>query len=103
MTSKPEPTMTDMGPEYKGWTNLETFTVAMFWAKNEKNNTWINQLANNDIPGYPHAVAQANNLEFWTTQHAHVSHTSSFTYDLLTAALARVNYREIIELQQQEI
>lgn len=96
-----------MNEQREGWTNAETFHVALFYSNHEQRNTWIKDLANNRMRaggdaydgGMPLMIDKMDCLERTTALYAGdaIDGTASLATALITSALARVNYREIIE------
>ena len=96
--------------EREGWSNAETFHVALFYSNHESRNTWIKDLAQGRLrrgdaveDGYPLTIDKMDRLEQTTTLYAEdaTDGTASLALDLITSALGRVNYREIIERHEQ--
>lgn len=94
--------------QHEGWSNLETFHVALFYSNHEQRNIWVKGLANGRLPGggagehdenLTLTIDKMDYLEQTTALYAEVATygTPSLALDLITAALAHVNYREIIE------
>lgn len=98
--------------QHEGWSNFETFHVALFYSNHEQRNTWIKDLANGrlrggnvGVNGLQFTIDKMDYLEQRTALYAEdpvitghfPSDIQGLRNDLITSALAQVNYREIIE------
>lgn len=79
---------------YNGWTNRETWLVNL-WLTNERSSY---DMLQHVLEAYETTREQASELEYYvTSDENYLSDESSMWSDLLHAAMARVNWREIVE------
>lgn len=90
---------------YNGYTNYQTWAVSL-WLDNEQyTNEYLNELANNETD-YEYEFQKGYALQSFVEEmsYDHLGGRSGFGMfnDLLTHALANVNWDEIIETHKEE-
>jgi hypothetical protein len=86
-----------MSDSYNGWTNCETWNVALWWGDNGMSGYWIGEAEEmlDDDDSDDVAVQLADRMK-WETINEMPEVTGMYA-DLLKAALDEVNWREIAE------
>jgi len=82
---------------YNGYTNYETWAVSLWLDNEEYSQDWLYDLANDETKA-PHA--KEDEVKDEVTEMAPDLGASMYS-DLLTAALANVNWREIIKTHME--
>jgi hypothetical protein len=85
---------------YQGWTNYETWAVAL-WLNNEPHtHTFLRRIARDILTGYE--AGRADYLKDWVEAYYLLSKIDSLAGDLITHALGQVNWREIIDAAKED-
>jgi hypothetical protein len=76
--------------EYNGWTNRETWLVHLWLSNEQHSDTWARELCRAEVNEHAAAHELSSQIEEYMDLP-----TTGFTCDLINAALARCDWREV--------